>query len=345
MLDNFREWLSDNLRYILLGAAGLLLIVIIVFAVRLVGSFGKKDSNSPANNQNTQETGNLSGSVKDDADTSGEDASADPDENVSNAGNTSSSGTTNTSDTAGSTSSGDLVRNQTDILTFVTSYYNARAEKDYDTLATLSEVFDDTTKSEVQNEDTAVESYSNIMTYSKAGLTDGSYVVYAYFDAKLTGVTTLAPCLRELYLITDSEGNLVIADLDAEQEAFIEEARTDDDVQALITDVDNKLANVKASDETLASYLDSGSGSSGQQDPDGSDSDNTGDSGTSSGTAAATTTVNVRSEPSTDGAILASLYAGMEVEVIDNTDTGWTHIRYTYEGSTIEGYVSTQYLN
>lgn len=40
MLDNFREWLSDNLRYILLGLAILLALVLLFFGVKaLTGGF------------------------------------------------------------------------------------------------------------------------------------------------------------------------------------------------------------------------------------------------------------------------------------------------------------------
>ena len=36
MLDNFREWLSDNLRYILLGLAILVVLLVLFFGVRAV---------------------------------------------------------------------------------------------------------------------------------------------------------------------------------------------------------------------------------------------------------------------------------------------------------------------
>ena len=46
-MDNFREWLSDNLRYILLGLAVIVVIAVVVVGVRLVGSLiggGSDDS-------------------------------------------------------------------------------------------------------------------------------------------------------------------------------------------------------------------------------------------------------------------------------------------------------------
>ena len=48
-MDNFREWISDNIRYILLGLAGILVLVIVIFAARwikdTVGGKDPKDEN------------------------------------------------------------------------------------------------------------------------------------------------------------------------------------------------------------------------------------------------------------------------------------------------------------
>ena len=45
-LDNFREWLSDNLRYIMLGGAVLLIVLVLFFGVR--ACVGKKKTNRAA---------------------------------------------------------------------------------------------------------------------------------------------------------------------------------------------------------------------------------------------------------------------------------------------------------
>ena len=54
-LDNFREWLSDNLRYFMLGGAILIIVVVLFFGVRaLVGSNrgnSEKEPNTTSENQ------------------------------------------------------------------------------------------------------------------------------------------------------------------------------------------------------------------------------------------------------------------------------------------------------
>lgn len=327
MLDDLREWISDNLRYILLGAAVILVIVIAVVAVRLIRGGSSSSGGSEPSTQKVTEN-SLQQETEDGA------------ENGADAGQNTGTGTS---------SSSKLVKDEPAILELMTSYYNARADKDYDAMADLCEVFDDSTRQEVESRDVAIEAYNNIMTYSKAGMTEGSYVVYVYFDAKVTGIDTLAPSLREWYLITDSDGNLVIANQegDSELQAFIESMRTDEDVQALRQDVDQKLQAAEAQDEDLKNFVESGTtDSSGSQDSGENTGDGGGESnGTSTGSTTVSTAVNVRGEPDASSTLYGTLYEGTSVEVLENLDSGWSRIRYTADGTTIEGYVMTQYLS
>lgn len=318
MLDDFREWISDNLRYILIGVAAILLIVIAVVAVRLIRGAGSTD------NKKAPETQKITESVQEKE--------------------TQAEGSGGTQPV-----SSNLVKDQPDILELMTNYYTARAQKDYDTMAELCENFDDSTRTEIESRDMAIESYSNIITYSKAGKTDGSYVVYVYFDAKVTGIDTLAPNLRELYLITNSEGKLVIADKDEDSElkAYIESMRTDEDVQALRADVKQKLESAVAQDEDLKNFVESNAAGGDNQNSTGEGSQDNGDDSAGSasiGTMMVTTGINVRGEPDASSTLYGTLYQGATVDVLENLDSGWSKIRYTADGTTIEGYVMTQYL-
>ena len=56
MLDNFREWLSDNLRYILLGLAILIVLVLLFFGIKALTSvFSKDDEPKKITPSTTQE--------------------------------------------------------------------------------------------------------------------------------------------------------------------------------------------------------------------------------------------------------------------------------------------------
>lgn len=303
MLDNFREWLSDNLRYILLGLAAILLIVIAFFAVRLVKGLGSPKEKEPE-------------SVQTEADTKEPETQTVQGES--------------------------LQKDVPDVLEWATQYYAAKQGKDYDALGELCEKFDDAARSEVESQDAAIESYSNIMTYAKQGLTEDSYIVYVYFDAKVTGSDTLVPALREFYLIRNAEGELVRADMTAEMNTLVEERRTDDDVQALSEDVNKKFNEALEADEALAALLSSDTSDSAGGETDGTDTGAT--VGTTTGTMQTTTEVNVRGEASAESTLYGVLMSGTTVEVIENLDSGWSKISYVSNGSTIEGYVMTQYL-
>ncbi|MCD7885882.1 MAG: SH3 domain-containing protein [Lachnospiraceae bacterium] len=315
MLDNIREWISDNLRYILLGLAVILLIIIAFFAIRLVTHIG---SGSSKNDNTVQETE----AQTDSADSSSETVEA-------------------------------LVKDQADVLALAEKYWTAVGDLDFDTLEEIcGTTFDETARATVEATDKAVESYDDIITYSKNGVTDGSYVVYVYMEMKLNGIETEAPTLRQMYMQPDSDGTLLVLPSESyttEITEYILERQTDSDVQALIDDVNNTLSERCAADEDLAKYIESISSDTDSSDTssgdDSSDDSEDSDSEGTIGTMKTTTGVNVRSEASAESTKLGSLVAGSQVEVLENLDDGWSRITYIdSSGSTIEGYVMTQYL-
>ena len=181
------------------------------------------------------------------------------------------------------------------------------------------------------------------MTYSKPGLTEGSYVVYVYVEMKLTGIATQAPSLLEKYILPDSEGNLMLAETDRTPEVkeYAQKMQADDDVQALILDVSLAFENAMANDADLENFVAAQSGASVPEDGD-SSSDNS--TAATTGTMQATTEVNVRGTASTDGTLYGMLSTGQQVEVLEVLDSGWSKVRYTTGGTTIEGYVKSEYL-
>ena len=182
-MDNFREWLSDNLRYILLGIAVCLVVVIVVCVVRLVGgsSGNSKETDAQAVEQVTEASQNTAVSSK------------------------------------ATEASSSLKKDDASILELVKKYYTAVAAKDAATLATIVSPWTDDMQNSILS-NTMIESYDNISTYSKAGPSDGTYVVYAYYDGKIKDISTEAPSLALLYVVTDDSGNLVVGDRNASTE-------------------------------------------------------------------------------------------------------------------------------
>jgi hypothetical protein len=299
MLDNFREWLSDNLRYILLGLAILLVIVLGVVAVKVVSGLGNssKQTESESQSQAVIET-----------ETETEEETDAP-----------------------------LVENDPAILEIVQKYYTAVGNKDIETLKTLVESLDESDQQAIESND-VIESYNNISVYSKDGPVEGSYVVYAYYEGKLADYDTLVPSLMGLYLRTDDEGSLYVADWDNDEtvQAYIEEQKSDADVQALIERVNQACEAAEDSDPSLKAYMDSLEVPDEESViPDDSDVDVEVNK-----LVQAKEACNIRSDSREDADIVGSLEAGETITRISTLDNGWTEVRMS-DGS---GYVRSDLL-
>lgn len=311
MVEEIREWISDNLRYILLGLAVLLGAVIIFFVVRLVTNWGKKEVVDERAGEETEQA-----------------KEADKYTDIK------------------------LTSNDKAVLDVITRYYEAKAEKDFETIRQIRPAFSAEDEADLSHNN-AFERYDNIKVYSAEGLDSDSYLVYVYFDVKITGITTPAPTLVDEYLQKNDEGDLIIVNKNSTQELtnFIENMSKTDAVQSIIRDVNEKLEQAASTDEKLKAYVDElkkqkekkkkSSDGDAEEESEDAPAENLPEV---NGTAKATTEVRVRSEASTNGAIYGMLTTGLSVTVLENLDSGWSKIQYTAGGVTIEGYVMTQYL-
>ena len=65
-MDNFREWLSDNLRYFMLGGAILVIVAVLFFGIRACVGSGKGTSDEEPNTVQDNSQGNDPSSPEDD---------------------------------------------------------------------------------------------------------------------------------------------------------------------------------------------------------------------------------------------------------------------------------------
>lgn len=300
-MDDIREWISDNLRYILLGLALILVLLIAVLGIRAISNIAAGKDPIAKSEKTETETDSPSMIVE-----------------------------TEAASTAGST----LVENDAKVLTTMTSYYSARTNNDTTTLQKLDPSTSEQDPSSLSNN--YVESYSNIRTYSKAGLADGSYLVYVCYDGKVKDIDTLVPSLTQFYLMTNEEGGLYIADTsgDTAIEQFIEESRTSSEVQTLIAEVKQNCENAENQDPALKEFMEQYGNSQNSE---------SGDTETEAGESTemvANDACNVRSQPNTDGDILYTMYVGETITKTGESDD-WTIV--DYNGQT--AYVKSEFLS
>ena len=296
-MDDFREWLSDNLRYFMLGGAILIIVVVLFCGIRACS--GSNKGNSGDEQKTTSEDqGNVPSSPANDGETDGK-KDANPMETA-----------------------------DADVTALITSYYQALGEKDIATLKTLEDDFTPSDESKVTNLKDYIEGYEVGDVYTKKGMTDDSYVVYACFSYICQGVETKAPALTQFYVYKNSGGSWVIdngALQDSEISAYMEKQLSDSDVSALVKKVQNELDQAQQSDPSLEEFL-NGLGEEAGVSTEAED-----------GTMlTAWEECNVRAEASTDADILGVISAGEQVEKT-GTDGEWVQIDYDGETGYIRG--------
>ncbi len=316
MLDNFREWLSDNLRYVLLGLAVILVIIVCFCIFRLVGGASSSDKKQKETTAVTTAAADEKSSEK----------AVSVNVSAPDAGES-------------------LTRDDEKLLELAKKYYTAVHAEDEATLATMVEPWNDSVKEKTFALNDRFSSFENISTYSKDGPDEGTYLVYVYCEDKVDGVDSGIPSLlNPLIVITTDSSDLKISSDTSAYADFIAESNASDDVQSLIAQVNKQYDELKSSNSQVSDYSNGGSANTGEASTEAEGS--AGTSQTTYGTATATDGVNVRSEGSTNGAVLGSLYPGQEVNIV-SSDGDWTHITYQdpSSGATIDGYVSSAYLN
>lgn len=150
----------------------------------------------------------------------------------------------------------------------IEQYFEAYANDDLDTLEKIAYPMGDNEKSYIGVCSQYIKSYKNISCYTKSGLTEGSYLVSVYYELKFYGVKTTAPGQDFFYLETDKDGNLYINNLysiynfsrtenemDPNIYAVILKFKEQDDMVAMLNDVQEKYKAAIESDPDLATML------------------------------------------------------------------------------------------
>ncbi len=139
----------------------------------------------------------------------------------------------------------------------ITEYYAALQSKDLETVKALFDYSEDKELLRMQENSSHIESYNNIVCYTKSGLEPDSYVVYACYDVKFVGFDTLVPGLTPFYVSKNAEGSFYIHDWehDPEAAAYSNEVTAQADVTALYNRIRTGAEEKKAGDEALSAFL------------------------------------------------------------------------------------------
>lgn len=274
-----------------------------------------------------------------------------------------------------------LVPNENqEIHSLITTYYNATALGDTETLQSICDTID--AEDMIRFEETAkyLEAYPVIEVYTKPGYSTGEVIAYVYYKVIFSGKDTQIPGYKALYICTDEQGSLYIKrdNFDDATNEYIKTLSAQADVVEFnnrvtveyndimveqpelleyLSEVNNEV--LKATGVLLAQQIASENETTEGEGAEGEGTEGGNEAGAEQTQAeegepaqeetpaepvtlyaTTTTTVNVRSSDSEQADKLDKASRGTRLQVLEQRENGWNKV--LYEGK--EGYIKAEYL-
>lgn len=282
--DKIREWISDNLRYMLLIGAILLIVAAVLLIVHLVSpkndgksSGGTVTSSSTGNNvpdkktqvkadskADSEDSTGISSDVSDSANDSSADASSTdtasaPDAEAEPTSEPEAADDTSNTENTDNTAVSFAADNVPEVSTVLEQYYTALGARDINGLFVVTDNLTAEEQAQIEAE-SDVESYGDVKAYTISGPSDGTYIAFVSSRCKYLGINQTLPMLSEYYLYTKEDGSLKIMD-DTDSDAAVTEAMKaaleNEEVKNLIEQVQNDYQNALDADASLRAYVES----------------------------------------------------------------------------------------
>ena len=282
--DKIREWISDNLRYMLLIGAILLIVAAVLLIVHLVSpkndgksSGGTVTSSSTGNNvpdkktqvkadskADSEDSTGISSDVSDSANDSSADASSTdtasaPDAEAEPTSEPEAAADTSNTENTDNTAVSFAADNVPEVSTVLEQYYTALGARDINGLFAVTDNLTAEEQAQIEAE-SDVESYGDVKAYTISGPNDGTYIAFVSSRCKYLGINQTLPMLSEYYLYTTEDGGLKIMD-DTDSDAAVTEAMKaaleNEEVKNLIEQVQNDYQNALDADASLRAYVES----------------------------------------------------------------------------------------
>lgn len=244
-----------------------------------------------------------------------------------------------------------------EINTLVLKYFHGLSTGDIPLVEDVVDVLSEEEIKTIEKKKDYVESYNDIVCYTKKGLEENSFVVFASYQMKFYNIATPAPGITALYVFQGEDGDYYIFNGDASEELsdYVLELASEEDVAAVIADVDAKYQQLVEEDEELGKFAqamlevqeeaseepaENTEESAEAEEPEAPADESASAELTNPVTTTLNTGIRIRAERSTESRLLMTLISGAEVKVYASYDDGWSKIEY--DGT--KGYCKTEFL-
>lgn len=228
----------------------------------------------------------------------------------------------------------------------VLEYFNGLSTGDIALVEASVDVLTEEEKLTIEKKKDYIEAYNDVICYTKKGLEENSYVVFASYEMKIYNIETAAPGIMALYVCTNEDGSHYIFNGEASEELtnYVLELAAEEEVAAVIADVDARYQQLVAEDEDLGKFAQTMLESQQEASEEAEEPEAPAAGDGKELEEPVKTTVNdgirIREGRSTETRMLGSIVNGTEVNVYASYEDGWSKIEY----SGIKGYCKTEFL-
>ena len=246
-----REWISDNLRYIILIVAIIGIVVLVIFGVKVISNHFDNGEGKKTEQGSSQEQPKVTPEATVTPKVTEEPKATDAPKATETPVPTQSGTPAPTANPEKMTAAGE------EATEVVTGYFQALADKDSDALMMFVDELSQEDRAAVENNQ-LIDTYSHVKVYTYPGIEPNTYVALVAYDYKYKGYNIEVPGLTQLYL-HPLNGKLYIASevTDEKVTAHINQILEKDDVKQLIADTQAKYENVLNGHEDLKAYVES----------------------------------------------------------------------------------------
>lgn len=252
-LDSFREWLSDNLRYLMLIAAILIVLAALFFGVRamtrsLDGESGKGAGDRPV----TESTVSAESREKQDSQSKAADVS---ESSSAEKKDDSSAAAEESKKVAEESNAAAAEKSREDASNLVTGYFAAVGRQDLDSVLSMVDSLTEEEKASVRDDRTA---YSNVKVLLRDGVRGNGedYIAFVSYDYKNETQYVTHYGLSWLYLKRNADGALKImvqGASDGQVTGLADSLMQDGEIAEMIASVQEKAASADAEEKAKAS--------------------------------------------------------------------------------------------
>lgn len=255
-----REWISDNLRYIMLIVGIAVIAVAVIFGIRAIvghredgGVETVSQSQDPESTKDPEETPEPTATPTEEPTPT---ATATPTATPTPTEEPTPTPTATPTPTTEPTPA--LSQENQPVQDLISTYYTALTNRDPDTVSGLVDSFGEEDRAAVAG-NRLIESYSNVQTYTYPGEQADTYVVFVSYEYKYTDYEEQLPALTQFYVYPGEDGQLCLASeiSDDSVQEYIQQVLGEPEVQALIGQVQAEYDAVLNSNEELKAYVDS----------------------------------------------------------------------------------------